>query len=793
MALTRRDFLAGVGGAGVGLGLGAVSHWLPLSLPHAGPAWSPGREENIASTCLLCPAHCGIRGRLVDGRLVRIDGNPLHPVNRGGLCPKGYAGIQLLYHPARITGPVERTGPPGSSDFRRISWDDALQRIAGTLADHGAGGRAAAVAWLTGDVSGVMGDLLREFTAGYGTPLLLREDYADGAAEVMRLTQGLEAAPAFDLSASDLVLSFGAGLSEAWWCLPQAARARDAEAGRRPRWIQVDVRHSRTAARAHEWVAIRPGTHGALALGLAYVILKEGLYDAQQLRDDVEGLDDWKDGTGKVVPGFRTLVQRHGRTDEIADRTGVPADKIVRLAKAFSAARHSVALWDQSVSWRTGGLSDALAIHALNVLVGALNRPGGVLAQPSLPVPPLARAPRTAARLAGGPAPLTAGPAPLTAADWSARVAAGTTSPLEALFLYYANPVASAPDGAEVAKALERIPLVVSFSPFLDESARYAHLVLPDHTYLERWQDAPAPATVPIPVWGLVQPMIAPLHDTRATGDVILALASKLGGEVARRLPWASVEDLVRERGRALAAAPGGSVMVPPFQAEELRELEARGWWLPHGKSPDEFWAAIRKSGGWFDPHYDYNDRSMLSQQPGGKVWIFSPEARRRIGAAGPDLAEGFLPIPGTPATPGTPTPAGPEADGTLLLIPYRVMTLASGSTPLMPWLLENLGVLTGDAWETWAEINPETGRRLGLSSGQRVRIESEAGEFTARLRLYDGAQPGVVNVPYGLHTAVEGWGSVRGSNPLRAVGARRDPATGLPDWHSTRVRVVAV
>ena len=108
-----------------------------------------------------------------------------------------------------------------------------------------------------------------------------------------------------------------------------------------------------------------------------------------------------------------------------------------------------------------------------------------------------------------------------------------------------------------------------------------------------------------------------------------------------------------------------------------------------------------------------------------------------------------------------------------------------------MPWLLENLGVLTGSAWETWAEINPETARELGLRSGQRVRIESEEGGIEATLRLFRGAQPGVVNVPYGLHTSVDGWGECRGANPLVVVGSRTDPLTGLPDWYSTRVRLI--
>jgi anaerobic selenocysteine-containing dehydrogenase len=771
----RREFMAGLGGLGFGIGLGGVSHWLPLPPPEIGPDWAPGQEQFIPSTCLLCPSHCGIRGRVVDGRVVRIEGNPLHPISRGGLCAKGYAGIQLLYHPARLQGPMERTGPPGSNQFRSITWAQALDRVGSALADLRAQDQADTVAFLTGHVTGIMDEILGRFASGYGTPHVLRESYDDGSAEVLELMQGIRAAPAFDLGGSDFVLSFGAGLSEAWWSLPLAARARQTDGRTRTHWVQVDERHSRTAARADEWVPVHPGAHGAFAVGIMSVILKEGLYAAEGIHERVEGLEDWRDENGQMVPGLRGLVLRHGRPEEIAERTGVPPETLVRVAKAFGSAQRPVAVWDQTVSWRTGGLADALAIHTLNVLVGALNRPGGVLVQP-----PSTRSAPGGGRKHGAPRTRPA----LTSADW-ARRAADEEGLLKALFLYYANPVASAPDPAAAARALERIPLVVSFSPFLDESARYAHLVLPDHTYLERWQDAPAPPSVPIRVWGIVQPMQPPLHDTRATGDWLLELAARLGGEVGAQLPWSSVENLVQERGQALAEAPMGSWMLPAFRREELRELETRGWRVPHGLSAEDYWASVRDSGGWFDPYYDYHDRSTVSQHRGGKVRVFPAEARERIRGSQPGLVEGFLPLREDPKA------GEPDANHPLRLLPYRVMTLASGSTPLMPFLLENLGVLTGDAWETWAEINPETGRTLGLRSGQRVRIQSEAGDFTAHLTFYAGAQPGVVNVPYGLHTAVDGWGRADGANPLRAVGDRRDSTTGLPDWYSTWVRVV--
>ena len=289
-----------------------------------------------------------------------------------------------------------------------------------------------------------------------------------------------------------------------------------------------------------------------------------------------------------MIPGLRSLILRYGRTEAVAERTGVPAETVVRLAKDLGTASRPVAVWDQSVSWRGGGLADGLAIHTLNILIDALGRPGGVLVQPPIPLPPIApKGATTLGRERTAP----------DASSWADRVVAETPSPVDTLLLYYANPVASSPDARQVKLALERIPLVVSFSPFLDETARWAGLVLPDHTYLERWQGAAAPSTVPIPVWGVVQPMVPPLHDTRATGEVVLDLASRLGGDVAAALPWSTLEELVEERGKALAEARRGGVLDQPLRREELRELEARGYWLPHGESKTAFWASIREAG----------------------------------------------------------------------------------------------------------------------------------------------------------------------------------------------------
>jgi len=778
LAFTRRAFLAGAAGAGAGFALGAFSHTFPLASPRVGPDWRPGKETFTPSTCLLCPSHCGIRARLIDGALVRIDGNPLHPVSQGGLCPKGRAGLQLLYHPARLTGPIERVGPPGSEEFRLISWESALERVTAALRERHDRGEGSSVAWLTGDVSGVMAELIQAFCGALGSSRILAEDYRDGSAEVMRLSHGIARPPAFDLDSSDLVMSFGAAMSEAWWSLPLAARARGGDAGERPRWVQFDVRHSRSAAAADQWVAARPGTYGAIALAIAYVMLKEGLYDTDTVARRVSGFDDWVDDDGVRQVGYRALVLRHGRPEEVAARTGVPVATLISLGKAFGTARRPVAVWDQCVSWRRSGLADALAIHALNIIAGSSNRPGGVVFRSDLPVPALA--PQALETADGsGSSPAFAG------AHWASELVAAGQPPLDALFLYYANPVASAARPGDVIEVLDRTPLVVSFSPFLDESARHADLVLPDHTYLERWQDAPGPATTATTTWGVVRPVVEPLHDTRSTGDVLLKLASSLGGQVAAACPWSSMEEIVRGRGAALGRAHRGSAFLPETRREELRELESRGWWIPSVQSDSQRWQAIHDAGGWFDPYHDYNDRSAISQFDDGRMWVFPGEARRRLRSGNTDLGDGILP--------SLVSTLEQDREHPLMLIPYRVMTLASGTTALMPWLLERIGLQTGNAWESWVEINPETARELGLTSARRVRVESPRGMFEAPLRVVNGAQPGVVNVPYGLHTSVTGWGTADVANPLTAVGGEQDPLTGLPDWYSTRVKLIAV
>jgi anaerobic selenocysteine-containing dehydrogenase len=245
----------------------------------------------------------------VDGRLVRILGNPSHPLSQGGVCPRGIAGVQLLYHPNRLTSPVERGGARGGGDWKRLAPEQAMDPLVARLRALRASGRPDRLAVVSGYSRGTMEDVWRQFLRAFGSPNYVADDCNDATDVIMGLMHGIQRRPAYDLERSGAVLSFGAPLFDAWWSPLQAyvAFGRPASGnGRpsnRPHFIQVDTRFSRTAARAHEWVGIRPGTHGVLALGIAYVLLKEELVDAAFLARHVSGFEDATDASGAVREG----------------------------------------------------------------------------------------------------------------------------------------------------------------------------------------------------------------------------------------------------------------------------------------------------------------------------------------------------------------------------------------------------------------------------------------------------------------------------------------------------------
>ncbi len=783
MTPTRREFLWTMGATALALQQAQEVFWTAEEGAED-PGWAPGIETRHRSACLVCPARCGIQGRMVDGRLVRIMGNPLHPMSQGGVCPRGVAGVQMLYHPERLASPLVRVGARAAGQWQTVSHEGAIALIVERLQDLRAAGRPEALALLAGYCAGTMQDLWRHFLRAYGSPNYVPDEYDDGTDTIMALMHGIPRRPGYDLEQADLVLSIGAPLFESWWAPLQAfvayANPNGNEEGR-PRFVQVDTRFSRTAARANEWMGIRPGTHAVLALGIAYVLLRDELYDARFVAEHVSGFEDVVDRRGRVREGYRSLIMRHYRTEEVSAVTGVPVERIAQLARTLARARAPVVVCGPDVTLAPHGLLAGLAVHSLNVLLGSINRPGGVLFGDDPPLAPLpslqldetGRSGLGRAPIGGAPPPFGAGDPPLRFAE---AVAAGSGSDVDALLLYYADPLASSTQPETWRAALEKVPFVVSFSPFLDETTRHADVVLPDLLPYERWQDAPTPTSYPRQVWGIARPLVEPHSGGMHTGDALLAIARGLGGGVAQSLAQQSFESLLKARARGLFSARHGMTLGDEFERQHHRQMEERGWWLPEHGDFEAFWEELVERGGWTDLFYDHTDPARTAQTPSGRIQLMPEALLRELDAEGRDR---------TPYVDVVPEAVVAEDRFPLRLLPYRVSTLASGTLGFERWLAEQPGLFPEVHWAPWVEVAPATAAALGFDDGTMVWVTSRRGRYRARLKVFPGTAPENVCAPYRL---LSPDGEL--ANPLRLLEPSGDTLTGLTSWFSTFIRL---
>lgn len=532
--LGRRRFLAGTGLVGLAAGCRPGKDPYAPQKPAVPIAAGvrPGSESFVLSTCGLCDAGCGIRVRVVDGRAVKIEGNPDSPVNRGGLCARGAAGLELLYHANRVRGPMRRHGRRGGNRWQPIAWDEAIAELGDRLGRLQATRQAPGLVLIDGEPRGTTHALWSRFMAAMGSPNHIGHGATGRAAllEPVRTMTGTAGVPGYDFERAGCVLLVGTGPLES---SPQAIHLARALAGAaRPRLLCLSPRLPATAALVDEWLAVNPGQASAVLLGLVHVLLRDRLADESVL-DGARGAHD-----------LRAVVTASYSPAQVAALAGVSAARIETLARELAANRPSVVVVDEETkdSTATGA---ALVLHAL---LSSLGGPGGMLLDADAladlstaePATPPVDVPALDGRAAGEASRMLAIPE---------AILSGEPYPVEVLLLHYSNPAFSKPDGKRWAQAIAKVPFVVSFSPILDESAARADLVLPDQTFFERWDVvAPARATG---VVSLRQPVVRPLTQAMQTGDVILRLAAALGGKVAQSLPWKTHHEAVVARLQA--------------------------------------------------------------------------------------------------------------------------------------------------------------------------------------------------------------------------------------------------
>ncbi len=781
MKIGRRRFIGFTAGAAAGAvagGIGGRSLRELLASAESPLAPPGGPETSVLSVCDMCPGGCGVRARRIGDRVVKLAGNPLHPVNGGRLCPRGQAALQVLYHPDRLSGPLRRVGPRGSiRSFERVSWDLALGEIAARLRALREGERADSVVLVRDGDAGLGPRLARRLLQAFGSPhdlVLHRGDEA--AARALMLTQGVSSAPAPDLQSADYVLSLGSALLECFSSPVHAMRAygefRQGRAGHRGKLVQVEPRLSITGCSADERIAVRPGTEGVFALGVAAAIVSEGLYDREFVLEHTGGFEDATDGRGTSRRGLRSVLERHYRPGDVEEETGVPVHVTLRIAREFAAAR-SLAIGPRKGPLVPGRLFDHLAASVLGALTGGIDAPGGLLVPepvPLAPWPPLPTGPSASRRERPGAAP---GASPLDAERLAEAILSGEPPGVEALLLLRADPAfaSAAPD--LFAAAIEKVPLVVAIATFPDDTALLSDWILPEAHFLERWDLHITPPGVPYPIVSLAQPALArPLGEARPAAEIVLELARQAGPQVASALPWKGLTALVRGEMDGLFSARRGSVMGAAFDTAWARMMEDAGFWAPGYRSSDELWARSLQSGGWWDPFYDHGDWKRVLRTPSGRyefpadLLVRPPPASSRAAALDP-------------------------APGALDLLLFEPLPVAGGTGAELPFLQAILDPGHEERWETWAELHPENAARSRIRDRDLVRIQSSRAAIVARARVTSRVVPGAVAIPVGLGKRGGGrWAAGRGANPLRLLDGARDPISGLPDFTGTRVQV---
>ena len=490
--LDRRDFLKIVGlsaGAAAAVGCGdPVDKLIPYVIQPE--EITPGIAVVYASTCMECPAACGLHVKTREGRPIKLEGNPEHPINQGRLCARGQVGLGRTYHPDRIEGPATRSG---DGSLQAVSWDDAKNKLVAKI------GSAPQKTWILGGAVGPSLDgLIDQFVTATGIAgRLTYEPFGPHALiEASEAVFGVSAVPVFDISGADLIVDFGAdfldtGPSPAEHA-GQFSKTRDlathSDGG--ARLISIGPRQNLTASNADYWIATAPGSEGLLALALAKAV------------SDRLG----SNAAGAALAGADISAAIAAAEIERNVFDGL-VDKLV-------SAKHAVVLPPGIASSTTAGAGSAAAVLLLNVVLGAV---GSQLKIPATDAKPTS-----------------------TLKDVTALIAEMKAGNVDCLLIHDLNPVYALPASAGFKEALTKVGLVVSFASLVDETTEVANLLVPDHTAMESWGDAsPRPG-----IRSLVQPTLRPLFDTQALGDTLLSVGRAMGGGVADQLPsgsWKSV------------------------------------------------------------------------------------------------------------------------------------------------------------------------------------------------------------------------------------------------------------
>ena len=726
MNITRRDFLAFTGFTVVGTlgGWYFKNQILPYEDYYLGSDFRKHQETIRTGVCGMCPAGCGIRVRLVDGVPVRITGNADCPISEGGLCPRGQMGLELHFNPDRLAGPLERSGSGDTAQWKSITWDEGLNKlreeiVAAQASQESSREKSTAIMALCPDERSLRTESFARALEKLGSadgliPINSQRDNATLTA--LQRMCGYTDWPVYDLERSDLLIVFDTPLFSGWGNSTSTARMYgDFRRGqeRRGHMIFVGSRRGQEGRVADEYIEVNPYTSATLALGLAHVLLREGLYNSSFVKEHCAGFADYRD-----------VVLAKYTTDYVSDQTGVPIETINTLARRIAASERPLALGERRP--QGSHVAEQMAYVALNAILGSVGVRGGLVLQENLPLNTVRKAKSTVTDNSSSKS--------LIASRVSEALHNKNLLP-EVLLIDRVNCGLLSTTVPGWDEFIQQIPFVVSFSAYPDAGAQLADMVLPDVDFLERAQDVAGAPSIENPSFGVTDPVVKPLTNGKDTTHVLMNFLSEEFLKTGA-ISWSDAEKefhkLRDELHRELFELKRGMVFDTKITRDWMENMESGGWWSSDLKDFASFESQLNKKGGWTDPFVSVSARRKRALGTGRQI----------------DLQPLIKEISANSLEREMPAPRVDGAWSALRVVPMSALALSALPYGNVPHLLEfaEPGLIYG--WSPWLELHPELAAQLKVAEDDMLEVQTADGVRTCRVVINNTLHPEIGSIP---------------------------------------------
>lgn len=747
--VSRRDFLKTAGIAGAGIFIQSIAGRGLKSLQAAEPENTAVKAgEWINTCCNMCGGQSGIKVNVIDGIIRKIEPNEFNPIGvanismdfakekeRGArICPKGNSAVKSLYDPDRLKTPMRRIGERGSGKWEPITWDQALEYVADKLNEIKTKYGAESLVWFSEDHSFTHPQI--DFCDLYGTPNYHNHsNLCDVSRKRGFSTVMGDERPLPDFANTEYILLFGWNpLGAMKWAHLPAIINRGREKG--AKLVVVDPVFSQSAAKADEWVPIKPGTDGAMALAIGNVIVAEKLYNEDFVKNWTTGFEEYKEFVKDKTPEWAEKI------------TDVPAETTKRIARDLSKARSAVIDAWSGPGHHTNATQGARAIAMIPALLGFYDKPGTMV------IPDkkggshrkLSFDASKAPRLDGFKTKYPFGHKSGIYVETRDAMLTGQPYQAHAAVFVFQNWVMAVPNTKKNIDAIKKMDFVMVIDTHISETAELADIIIPGSNFLERYDLNSNWVT--FPSLGLRQPAVKSWINGMSEADFIFALGRKMGLKDKNGVGFDfTYEQILSDELKAgigitldeLKNLPGAVWIGGETKYEKYAKLAK----VPDGAATDEKTKAVKDKDGKYVGISTEAGVLKGFQTPSGKIEFYSAQLKNK----------GYNPLPEYTEPEDKPTPEFPFA-----LVGWKQAEHTHTRTFNNAWLMEMKP--TNPLW-----MNASAGKKLGLNEGDKIIIESPYAKAEGTVHLTEGIHPETVGLHHGYgHWALGGIAKGKGT-----------------------------